>query len=657
MRRVVSSAAVIASLVVLAAGAQQPESQEPSTPIFRAGTTYVSVDVFPRRDGQVVEGLTAEDFEVFEDGQPQTIEAFQFIRIEPNPLDADRRDPNNVADAERQARDPANRLFVVYLDFAHTTIEGSHYARQPVLDFLNRTIGSTDLFAVMTAEVPVGQLTFARRTDTLDAELRDYWPWGQAGRLTTLPRTPQEKWLLECAGAELELAERVLLPLWREDQLMTSLENLMVRLGGLRDERKNILFASEGWIPKGPNTQLQHLNLSRGALPGVGVGPGGRIGIGGTMQPFDRDAATCESEVRRLASIDFDRRFRDLLTKAQQANVTFYPVDVGGLRTSATRATDTLRTLAENTDGFAIVSTNDLAGGVRRITDDLAAFYLLGYYSTNPSADGRYRRIEVRVRQADVDISARRGYLAPTAALLAAASAGGAAAGPSAIDDALAVLSNSRPDADLFVAGAAHASNLHVAVELGTTPAARELVGTGAVIRATALGPGSAEASGETVLEDQATAAVIDIPLPAGWEEGTWQVSVTVGPRGLQLDGGVAVAASNARLVGSPVAWRALPSPRAPLRPLASSVLTRRERLRVEWPVLADIDQHTARLLDRNGQPLGQPLPLTAPTADSRSLALDLPLGSLPEGDYVIELQATAGAVSEQRLFAFRVAR
>lgn len=660
MRRVVSSVVVIVSIVALSGAgpaAQEPESQEPSTPVFRAGTTYVSVDVYPRRDGQVIEGLTADDFEVLEDGEPQAIESFQFIRIAPNPLDEDRRDPNNVADAERQARDPSNRLFVVYLDLAHTTVAGSHYARQPVVDFLNRTIGATDLFAVMTAEVPVAQLTFARRTQTLDAELRDHWPWGQADRLATLPRTPQEEWLLECAGASLELGENVLLPLWREDQMMTSLEHLMLRLGGLRDERKNVLFISEGWIPRGPNTQLQHANLSGGALPRVGVGPGGRIGIGGTMQPFERDAATCESEIRRLASIDFDLRFRDLLTMAQQANVTFYPVDVGGLRTTPTRATDTLRTLAENTDGFAIVATNDLTGNVRRITDDLAAFYLLGYYSTNPSANGRYRRIEVRVKQPDVDVSARRGYMAPTADLLAAAAAAGTAPGPSAVDEALAALAASRPDADLFVSGAAGPSNLRITVELGTTPAARELAGTDAVVRASALGPGSAELSGESRFEGDATGTVVDIPLPPGVQQGPWQVAVSVGPPGLRLEGGVAVAGIDAELVGAPIAWRGLPSPRAPLTPLASGVLTRRERLRVEWPVLADADQHVAQLLDRNGQALGQPLPLTPPAPDRQSLRLDLPLGSLPEGDYVIELQATSGALSERRLLAFRVTR
>src|SRR5690606_26112237 len=139
--------------------------------------------------------------------------------------------------------------------------------------------------AVATAEMPVSQLTFARRTETLGAELKEYWPWGQADRLVNRPRTPQEEWLLECSGSALDFGEKVLLPLFREDQMMTSLEHLMLRLGGLRDERKNVLFISEGWVPKGPNTSLLHTNMSGGALPGIGVGPGGRIGIGGTMQP------------------------------------------------------------------------------------------------------------------------------------------------------------------------------------------------------------------------------------------------------------------------------------------------------------------------------------------------------------------------------------
>ena len=59
---------------------------------------------------------------------------------------------------------------------------------------------------------------------------------------------------------------------------------------------------------------------------------------------------------------------------------------------------DTLRTLAENTDGLAIVNTNDLGKGMRRIVDDVSAYYLLGYYSTNTRNDGRYRSIDVKMK-------------------------------------------------------------------------------------------------------------------------------------------------------------------------------------------------------------------------------------------------------------------
>lgn len=650
-----SALGLLATGLVLSAAsghAQQSTPQAPAPPVFRGGTTFVSVDVYPRIDGTVVEGLEAGDFEVFEDGERQAVEAFQFIRIDPNPPDSERRDPNTKADGDRQAADPRNRVFVVYLDLTHTTVGGSYYARQPVLDFLTRTIGTNDLFGVMTAETPVSQLVFGRRTETLASELEKYWPWGQADRMTVLPRTPQEERLVECGTAR--GIDALLITLWREDQMMTSLENLALRLGDLRDERKNVLFISEGWVPQGPRTDLANLNVSRGAVPQVGVGPGGRIGVGQTQQPFYQDASSCDAEIRRLASIDFDQRFRDLLASARQANVSFYPVDVGGLRTTPVRATDTLRTLAENTDGFAVVSTNDLTGGVRRIQNDLAAFYLLGYYSTNTAANGRYRAIEVKVNRPGVRVSARRGYLAPTAEMLAAAAAPRASSGPSAVDTALARLATARADTDLFVAGTATPNGVHVAVELGANAAARPAWRDGATVQAIVTA-----ADGSTTSADIEMAAGVragDVVVPAG--TGPWQLVVMAAGTGDErLQQRIEVAALASRLVGPPLAWRAAASPRAPLRPLADARLTRLERLRVEWPVVADDATRVVRLLDRTGKPLGQPLPITSLAPAKAAVALDLPMGSLPEGDFVIELVATQGGVSEQQLLAFRVVR
>ena len=86
-----------------------------------------------------------------------------------------------------------------------------------------------------------------------------------------------------------------------------------------------------------------------------------------------------------------------------------------------------LRTLAEATDGLAVVNTNDLAGGARRIVNDLSTYYLLGYQSTNTKLDGRWRVITVRVKTPGVQVRARKGYRALTEAEVALLRSGDAA--------------------------------------------------------------------------------------------------------------------------------------------------------------------------------------------------------------------------------------
>ncbi len=73
---------------------------------------------------------------------------------------------------------------------------------------------------------------------------------------------------------------------------------------------------------------------------------------------------------------------------------------------------ESLRTLADNTDGLAVVDTNDLDKGFQRIVDDMTSYYLLGYYSTNTKLDGKVRKIKVRVKRNGVDVRARRSYRA-----------------------------------------------------------------------------------------------------------------------------------------------------------------------------------------------------------------------------------------------------
>jgi VWFA-related protein len=656
------------ALVAVLAGAGQAT---PQRPVFRAGATFVSVDAYPRRDGKVVEGLTAADFQILEDGKPQNVESFEFIRISPVTPDDERRDPNTPAEGNRQAADPHNRVFVIYLDLFHTSVVGSYHSRQTVLPFLMRAIGPTDLFGVMTPEVPIAQLTFARRTETIDAELAKYWTWGEAERLSSEPRNPVEQRYHYCG----------LLPKYRDDLTMTHLEALTTRLGNLRDERKNILFISESWLPN-RGAGLGKSPSQYPSIPTVGVGPGGKLGIGANMSG-SMDRAWCLSEAGRLGSIDSEQRLRDLLRQAQRANVAFYPVDVGGLRTGMLPASvgipagvdplavaeqyredmmerlEVLQTMASATDGTAIVNTNDLSGAVRKVADDLSAFYLLGYYSSNTAADGRFRRIEVKVKATGTEVSARRGYMAPSAAMRKAEEEAAAkpVAGPTPVDLEMARLGRIRPEARMYSAAALSATSMALVVEI----AAREAEGGrwkngGAVsVTVSPLEAGAAPVSVDGRIEPAARGVLLNVPLAGA---GGWRVRTRVTGDGDDIDDSIDVAAYASSLVGEPTVFRATPSPRAPLRPVADYQFRRTERVHVEWPVARALDGRTARLLSRRGDALPVPVALTERADGDRTvLAADVQLAALAEGDYVIEIVATQGSEKVQRLLAFRVVR
>src|SRR5262245_59452325 len=108
-RRPVLGRVCLALAVVLAAdallGQNAPPGSSSQAPVFRGGVNYVLVDVYPRRNGTIVEGLTAADFRLLEDGKPQTIDALEFIRVETRQPDSAYRDPNTLAEMNEAAAD------------------------------------------------------------------------------------------------------------------------------------------------------------------------------------------------------------------------------------------------------------------------------------------------------------------------------------------------------------------------------------------------------------------------------------------------------------------------------------------------------------------------------------------------------------------------
>lgn len=670
MRIRVAQSLVVALLAFAGAAAQStqappqpPPTQAQQRPVFRGGTHFVRVDAYPLKDGTIVEGLQAEDFEVLEDGKPQKIESFDFLKFDGLTPEALRKDPRTQREGFDLAADPRYRVFVVYVDLAASTSPGAVVPnedlpriRRPLVNFLDRIMGDRDLFGFLTSRNSVKDLMLAQKTTVTVAAALDLW------RAKLIDRDESDE-VLDGCRLDPDLIE-ALKAIRRIDQSYETLEMLVMQLGSIRQERKSVVLVSN--VLTRAKVPLKLMDAVGGRMPQPGITTGGRVGIGNREPPGAANDVGCTAEVHRLAGMDFDMRYRELLRKARSENVAFYPITPAGLQAPVTgeamdyvrQTTDDLILLANETDGVAIVNTNDLNAGFRRIADDLAAYYVLGYYTTNTRFDGGLRNIKVRLKADGKTIRARRQYRAPTEAEIAALASGartspptapGTPAAPSPYEKALVALERaSRPFA-VYTASAG--KQLTVVTELSAASILAGKWKDGADVEIVATGAG-----GESVgtargrIEPGASSTSIALPAPAAPPE-----RLTV-----RLKGGAEPAASDwivteratATLIGDAVAFRT--GPRAPTRPVATFEFARNERIRAQWPVLAPLDRREVRLLDRTGKPLPVELPIAEDPA-AKAVVVEMSLSGLGRGDYLIELTAGAGGVTEKRLVAIRI--
>src|SRR5262249_10132714 len=171
--------------------AQTPQPP-PQQPTFRTEANYVRVDAYPTKDGAPVADLTTADFEVLENGAPQKIEQFEHIVIRAAGPQETLIEPNTVAETRSMAESPRGRVIVLFLDTYHVDVGGSHNIRKPLVDALDRMIGQDDLVAVMTPEMSARDITFARKTTTIDGFLARYWTWGERDRMNPRDEEDQE---------------------------------------------------------------------------------------------------------------------------------------------------------------------------------------------------------------------------------------------------------------------------------------------------------------------------------------------------------------------------------------------------------------------------------------------------------------------------------
>jgi hypothetical protein len=394
--------------------------------------------------------------------------------------------------------------------------------------------------------------------------------------------------------------------------------------------------------------------------------------------------------------------FRQLLQRANRANVSFYPIDARGLvvfdtpidasgtivnntlvngplppkmdADSLRNRYDNLRMMALQTDGQAVVDTGDVSGAMQKVFADVGSYYLLGYYSTNTKLDGRFRRIRVEVKRDAVDVRARPGYLAPTEAEARAAGVevnrpGAKPSPPATVTRALDALIPSRGFLPARIQAVGGRNSIRAIVELDASTAKQPEWMSGGTLKLTfeperQSGILSAPASSQTLtmaIEAGQRSIVVkgsEQPLAPGRYAVRAELTARNARAPLQVTTFATVPSETAEVGTGVLALRRGPSTGLAYVGTADQRFRRTERLRVEVPLAADGFTGTGRLLTREGQVTALTVAFSTRTDETTKQQFgvgDVTLAPLAEGEYVLELSLTKNGKTDTLSYGFRI--
>ena len=386
---------------LLAQAGQQPpaaptaQPQQPQQPTFRLSVDLVTTDLLVR-DGrdQFVADLKPSEIEVYEDGVKQDIASMvviqggrQYSMMSPPPPPV----PEGIIlPRARPTSDVSGRIFLIFIDDLHLDFRTTPQTRNLITKMLKNLIHEGDMFGIVTTGTSSisEQLTYDRQV--LEAAIK---------KVTGGALKPKE--IIEGAqgpNGPTELRHRAHVAFSTAYDLMRNLEKVQNR-------RKAVLYISSGYdFNPFENGRLEeqarryHVESSELAT-----------------DPFYRT----QQSSQMLAESDLIRELAELTRAANRANATFYTLDPRGLvagpdideeidtqewHTYVRETQDSLRVLAEETGGIAVVNQNDFDKALRRIDNETSDYYVLGYYSKNPDPLKRTRRIEVKSTRPGVNI-------------------------------------------------------------------------------------------------------------------------------------------------------------------------------------------------------------------------------------------------------------
>jgi VWFA-related protein len=399
---------------VLTASAQQPQLQSPqkdNQPFTLKVQTQLVIEtvVVKDKDGKPIENLTAKDFAVTEDGQPQQISVFEFQKIDdelqppaPTPAPATPeatatptpaappagglKPPNQVApERPGEIRYRDRRLITLYFDMSSMPEADQIRSLSAAQKFLSTQIKPADLVAIMEYASGAVKLLqdFTDDRDKLATAINTMIVGEDQGMFGTDN---------DASAADTGAAfgqDDSEFNLFTTDRQLSALQTAVNMLKSLNEQKSLVYFAS-GLRLNGIANQAQlHATINSAIRANVSFfavdarGLVARPPMGDATQAAPGGLAMYTGAAMRAGADNFQR------------------------------SQDTLYTLAGDTGGKAMLDTNDLSSGIVAAQQAISSYYILGYYTSNPNLDGKLRKVKIGLKEyPGVKLTYREGYYA-----------------------------------------------------------------------------------------------------------------------------------------------------------------------------------------------------------------------------------------------------
>jgi VWFA-related protein len=413
-------ALAVAALASVALSAQGPQEQQrpkidivQQQPTFRTSVDLVTTDVIVRDGkGQFVSDLQPGDFQLFEDGVPQKLVSMVLVHGGRtfNTLTAAPPPPQEgiILPPPRPSNDAAGRIMILFVDDLHLDFRNTGRIRELFNKIRKQLIHEGDMFGIVSTGPSSLAIDLTYDIKRLDEAIK---------KISGSGLKPND---ILSGGETSEGPSEVR---YRAHVAFSTAYELIKNLEQVHNRRKALVYVSDGY-------DFNPFEQSRAkARADMMPSTANQNNSDGSNNSSATEDDIWNKQGQQFADADLARELADLTRTANRANVTIYSIDPRGLvggpdldekvdpvewQDYVRKSQDSLRVLAEETGGLAVVNQNDFDRALKRIDAETSDYYVLGYYSNNPDPFKRNRQLEVKLNKPGFDVWARKGYTIKT---------------------------------------------------------------------------------------------------------------------------------------------------------------------------------------------------------------------------------------------------